>query len=115
MSRLRNVMSKTQEKNMDENVKEPVSNPARYGCEILLERTTLPQAKDKSFPNDAYLIWYEVDGQEYIDLTRGTRVRIFDMYYDKYGPGVVKKIDFGYGTVSPKLWKYEEPKRNKRR
>jgi len=115
MSRLRNATSQTQEKRMNDSPKEYSSNPARYGCEILLEKTSIEQAKDKSFPNDAYLIWYEVDGTEYIDLIRGSRVRIFDMYYDKYGPGSVKKIDFGYGRTNPKLWKLDEPKRNKRR
>jgi len=78
--------------------------PYKYGCEILLEKTTIERAKDKSFPNDAYLVWYVVDGQEYIDLTRGSRVRIFDLYYDRYGPNSLKKIDFGYGRTNPKLW-----------
>lgn len=78
--------------------------PSSYGCDILLENTTIEQAKDSSFPNDAYLIWYNIDGKEIIDLVRGTRSRIFDMYYDKYGPGVVQKIDFGYGRTNPKLW-----------
>ena len=77
--------------------------PHEYGCEILLEKTTLSKAKDSSFPNDAYLIWYIVDEKESIDLVRGSRTRIFDMYYDKYGPGAVQKIDFGYGRTNPKL------------
>jgi hypothetical protein len=34
--------------------------PHEYGCEILLEKTTLSKAKDPSFPSDAYLIWYIV-------------------------------------------------------
>ncbi len=79
--------------------------PHEYGCQILLEKTTLEIAKDKSFPNDAKLIWYKVDGKTYIDLTRCSKtVNLFDMYYDKYGPGAVQKIDFGYGMVNPKLW-----------
>jgi len=90
--------------------------PHEYGCEILLEKTALDKAKDSSFPNDAYLIWYIVDGEEHIDLTRAAkRVNIFDMYYDKYGPGVVQKIDFGYGRVSPKLWGYKQPEKKKKR
>ena len=90
--------------------------PHEYGCEILLEKTTLSKAKDFSFPNDAYLIWYNVDGEEYIDLTRcAKRVNLFDMYYDKYGPGAVKKIDFGYGRVNPKLWGYKQPEKKKKR
>ena len=90
--------------------------PHEYGCEILLEKTTLGKAKDSSFPNDAYLIWYIEDGEEHIDLTRcAKRVNLFDMYYDKYGPGAVQRIDFGYGRVNPKLWGYKAPEKKKKR
>lgn len=90
--------------------------PHEYGCEILLEKTTLEKAKDSSFPSDAYLIWYVVDEEEHIDLTRcSKRVSLFDMYYDKYGPGSVQKIDFGYGRVNPKLWGYKQPEKKKRK
>jgi hypothetical protein len=37
------------------------------------------------------------------------------MYYDKYGPGAVKKIDFGYGRTNPKLWGYKQPEKKKRK
>ena len=90
--------------------------PSQYGCEILLEKTTLSKAKDPSFPNDAYLIWYIEEGQECVDLTRAAkRVNLFDMYYDKYGPGAIQKIDFGYGRVNPKLWGYKQPEKKKKR
>jgi hypothetical protein len=90
--------------------------PHEYGCEILLEKTTLEKAKDSSFPSDAYLIWYSVDGEQHIDLCRTVkRVNLFDMYYDKYGPGSVQKIDFGYGRVNPKLWGYKQPEKKKRK
>ncbi|NBP02632.1 MAG: hypothetical protein EBU90_21435 [Proteobacteria bacterium] len=104
------------EKRMADNGREDRSVlPSNYGCEILLEKTTVETAKDSSFPNDAYLIWYNLDGKDYIDLVRGTRVRIFDMYYDKYGPGSVQKIDFGYGRTNPKLWGYKQPEKKKRK
>ena len=61
-----------------------------YGCELLLEKTTIEKTKDFSFPNDAYLIWYNIDNQIYLDLVRGTKVHIFDMYYDTYGSGAVQ-------------------------
>lgn len=81
------------------------NDPSSYGCHILLEKTTIEQAKDKSFPNDARLIWYIDDGKQCVDLTRCSKVvNLFDLYYDKYGKGSVQKIDFGYGTVNPKLW-----------
>ena len=90
--------------------------PSEYGCEILLENTTVEAAKDFSFPNDAYLIWYKVDGVTYIDLCRTSkRSNLFDMYYDKYGPGSVRKIDFGYGRTNPKLWGYKQPEKKKRK
>jgi hypothetical protein len=89
---------------------------AQYGCEIVLEKTTLQQANDPSFPSDAYLVWYVVDGEEFIDLCRtAKKVSLFDMYYDKYGSGSIKKIDFGYGRVNPKLWGYKAPEKKKRK
>lgn len=115
MSRLRDVVKKAQENSMDDQKGENGNNSAQYGCDILLQKTTLEQAKDKNFPNDAYLIWYKDNDEDCIDLVRGSRVRIFDMYYDKYGPGSVQKIDFGYGRVSPKMWGYKEPEKKKRR
>ena len=91
-------------------------NPSDYSCQILQEKTTLEAANDKSLPNDARLIWYIVDGVEYIDLTRCKKtVQLFDMYYDKYGPGAVKKIDFGFGQVNPKLWGYKKPDDKKKK
>ena len=91
-------------------------NPSAYGCQILQEKTTLEQANDKSLPNDARLIWYVVDDVEHIDLTRCEKTsKLFDMYYDKYGPGAVKKIDFGYGQMSPKLWGVKPKKESKKK
>ena len=104
------------EKDMAEYEKEEKNIlPSRYGCDILLEKTNIEQAKDSSFPSDAYLIWYITEGKQYLDLTRGSKIRIFDMYYDKYGPGSIQKIDFGYGRTNPKLWGYKQPEKKKRR
>jgi len=91
-------------------------DPSSYGCQIIQEKTTLEQAKDKSLPSDARLIWYIVDGETHIDLTRCKKMSdLFDLYYDKYGPGSVQKIDFGYGTVNPKLWGYKASDKKKRK
>ena len=90
--------------------------PPKYGCQILLQNTTLEIAKDSSFPNDAYLIWYEVDGKTCMDLCRTSkRSSLFDLYYDKFGPGSIKKIDFGYGRTNPKLWGYKQPEKKKKK
>ena len=94
----------------------PQINPSDYSCQILQEKTTLEAANDKSLPNDARLIYYIVDGVQYIDLTRCKKtVQLFDMYYDKYGPGAVQRIEFGYGQVNPKLWGYKKPDEKKKK
>ncbi len=117
-SKLRDVvqMSHSKEEEMIEWTKEEKENlPPKYGCQILVENGTLDQVKDSSWPNDAYLIWYKIGEEIHMDLCRGTRVRIFDLYYDKFGPGAIQKIDFGYGRMSPKLWGYKAPEKKKRK
>ena len=90
-------------------------NPSDYSCQVLLERTTLEAANDKSFPTDARLIWYIVGNQKFVDLVRCAKVsKLFDMYYDKYGKGSVQRIDFGYGSVNPKLWGYKSKDKKKK-
>lgn len=90
--------------------------PQDYGCQILLEKTSLDKVKDPSFPNDACCIWYKFEGEIFMDLTRcRKRVDLFDMYYDKYGPGAVQKIDFGYGRTNPKLWGFKPSEQKKKR
>jgi|TARA_B100000085_G_scaffold133192_1_gene121246 hypothetical protein len=99
-----------------EQLQENSINPADYSCQILQEKTTLEAANDKSLPNDARLVWYVVDGVEHIDLTRCRKtVELFDMYFDKYGKGAVQKIDFGFGTVNPKLWGYKSAETKKKK
>jgi hypothetical protein len=90
--------------------------PSHYGCDILLERIELEDTKDKTFPLDAYLVWYVSEGKEYLDLCRASKqVNIFDMYYDKYGSGALQKIKYGYGTISPRSWGYKIPEKKRKR
>jgi hypothetical protein len=87
-----------------------------YGCELIYENATYEQIKDVSLPNDAYLVYYELKGNTYVDVCRGRkRVDIFDLYYDKFGPDVIRKIDFGYGRTNPRLWGYKAPDSKKKR
>ena len=85
---------------------EELSNSKRkYGCEVIVDNGTIEQVMTKAAPRDAYIIKYQVDGEIRYDLTRSAkRVRIFDMYYDKFGAGAMLDIDFGYSQVLPKLW-----------
>ena len=105
------MTTKTEKKVEEKEVKvEEKFKPSEYGCEILLEKTTLVKAQDTNFPTDAHLVWYNLDGQEYLDLTRcSKRTDLFDMYYDRYGPNVVKRFDHGKGTIKPSLWGYRQP------
>jgi hypothetical protein len=83
---------------------------------FFLKKQLLKRQKIHLFPNDAYLIWYLVNEEYYVDLTRcGKKSRLFDMYYDTYGPGAVQRIDFGYGRVNPRLWGYQKTEKRKRK
>lgn len=88
---------------------------SRYGCDVLKQNCTLEEAKDTSVPNDSFIVSYEINGKIYYDLTRSSKMSsIFDMYYDNLGP-VIRKIDWGYGTINPKNWGYVSPKNKKRK
>jgi hypothetical protein len=109
-------MTKVAEKKMTQWTPEDKKEiPSQYGCELLFERTTLQQIKDPSLPNDAYIVIYRVNNETYMDLCRGSRVKIFDMYYDKFGPGSVQKIDWGYGRSNPRLWGIKTTEKKKRK
>ena len=66
-----------------------------YGTEILVENGSPADVQTKDAPTDASIVTYTVDGKEHQDLTRGSRVKIFDMYYDKFTN--VKSIEYGQG------------------
>ena len=113
--RSRGVEAVADEEKKPEEVK---LNPADYSCEVILEKTTKDKANDRKLPSDAFEVYYVVDGEERLDVTRsGKKVNVFNLYYDKYGKDSVKKIDYGYGTVNPSQWGYrnKEPQKKKRR
>ena len=89
----------------------------QYGCEILIENGSLDEVSTSDAPSDAWIVTYELDGTVHRDLSRGTRVKLFDMYYDKFKMGI-KIIDYGKGTIKPALWGYNNttaPKKKKRK
>jgi len=106
--------SKT-EKNMDFWTPAEKENcRSRYGCDILIQNGTYNDVCTKEAPNDAYIIKYLVDDEVCYDLTRGSRIKLFDMYWDKFRENL-KSIDFGYGRINPKLWGYKAPETKKRK
>ena len=89
----------------------------QYGCEILIENGSIDEVMTTDAPSDAWIVTYEIDGTVHRDLTRGTRVKLFDMYYDKFKMGI-KIIDYGKGIIKPSLWGYQSataPKKKKRK
>ena len=88
-----------------------------YGTEILVENGAPADVQTKDAPTDASIVTYTVDGKDHQDLTRGSRVKLFDMYYDKFTN--VKRIEYGQGTIKPSLWGYNRgtaaPKKKKRK
>ena len=87
-----------------------------YGTEILVENGSSADVMTREAPTDASIVTYTVDGKEHQDLTRGARVKLFGMYYDKFTN--VKRIDYGQGTIKPSLWGYSSeaaPKKKKRK
>ena len=91
-------------------VKEKENLPTRYSTELLVENCNEEQARNPQFPLDAYIVTYIVRATAKVDL--------FDMYYDKFGANSLISMDYGHGTVNPKLYGMkapEKPKKNRRR
>ena len=86
-----------------------------YGCQLIAENATTEQLENKQLPTDTMIVSYKVEDKLYKDLCRGTTVKIFDLYYDKFGKDSVQKIDYGYGTVNPNQWGYKAPSPKKKR
>jgi len=108
------MTTKTEKK--PEPPKQIEKNIEQYSCQIVLEKTTPEKAQDKNLPTDAFNVTYITDGKEYLDVTRSEKMaNVFDMYYDKYGAGSVKSIQYGHGTIRPNLWNVKQPERKKRK
>jgi hypothetical protein len=87
---------------------------SRYGCDIMIENGSYEEVCTKEAPSDAYIVKYLVDEKICFDLTRGAKIRLFDMYWDKFRENL-KSVEFGYGRVNPKLWGYKSPEKKKRK
>ena len=98
---------------MDGRRKERYSFPLRMRNTFRKSNTTTTE--DPSFPLDAHIVTYIIKGETYTDLCRGSKVKIFDLYFDKFGHGAVQKIAWGYGKISPKIWGYKAPEKKKRK
>lgn len=69
---------------------------------IIHKKCDVSLAKDKSLPLDSYLVSYP-DGDEICyDIVQGSRVGIFDYYYDEYRKVISMK--WTDGRVNPKVY-----------
>jgi len=87
---------------------------SEYGSEILVENGSYEDVTTTKAPSDAYIIEYIHEDTVCLDLTRGTKIKLFDMYWDKFKSGL-KKIDYGKGSIKPNLWGYQSPKQSKKK
>ena len=89
----------------------------KYGCEVIVDNGTLDDVSIKHVPSDACIVKYLFEDKVRFDLTRGTKMGIFYMYYDRFKQGALQSINFGNGTIKPTLWGYQSipPKKKKRK
>ena len=81
-----------------------------YGCKVIYTGCTKESAKDKSLPNNAYLLTLKKGEETWHDIVMGPRSDIFDAYYDMFGD-VMKRMDYAEGTRNPKLWNLDKKKK----
>ena len=110
----------TSEKALEENhmeswtTSEKETCKSRYGCEILIENGSYSEVSTSEVPSDAYIVKYMLDNKICFDLTRGTKTKLFDMYWDKFRDNL-KSIEYGCGKYNPKIWGYKAPGKKKRK
>ena len=86
----------------------------KYGSEIIVENGSYEDVNTQHAPSDAYIIKYMHEDKIHFDLTRGTKIKLFDMYWDKFKGGI-QSINYGSGTIKPNLWGYQSPKASKKK
>ena len=86
----------------------------KYGTSIIIENGTYEEVRTTQAPNDAYIVKYVYEDSVRYDLTRGTKMSLFDMYYDKLKQGL-RSIDYGKGNIKPYLWGYKSPQGKKKK
>ena len=87
---------------------------SKYGSEIIVENGSYEDVNTTQAPSDAYIIKYTYEDKDRFDLTRGTKVKLFDMYWDKFKGGI-HSIAYGMGTIKPNLWGYQSPTTKKKK
>jgi hypothetical protein len=87
---------------------------SEYGCELIVDNGSMKDVTIRQAPIDAFIVKYVHEGEICFDLTRGSRYKLFDMYWDKFKGGL-QSIDYGKGTIKPQSWGYTPPQQKKKR
>ena len=86
---------------------------SNYGCQLLVDDANEEQVRERKLPTDTMIVSYKTEGKVHRDLVRGSKVNIFDLYYDKFGKDGIQKIDYGHGTINPGQWGYKPPEKKR--
>jgi hypothetical protein len=71
-------------------------------------------SKNKDLPRNSYLVIYGVDDSIQYDVVQaGSKIDIFNYYWDKYRD--VRGIKWTEGTINPKTWGYQAKTDKKRK
>ena len=79
----------------------------KYRVIVLHHACEVSKAHDKKLPTNACIVHYldmnkgEEHYSDHYDIVMGSKVNIFDCYYDKIGSKHLKGIGFCGGTISP--------------
>jgi len=90
------------------------NSKTKYGCEILISNGSSKEVLMKNAPTDAYIVKYVQEDMVRYDLTRGSKISLFDMYWDKFKADL-KSIEYGNGSIKPNLWGYQSPTSKKKK
>ncbi len=86
-----------------------------YGCQLIYEDATQEQLVDRKVPTDTMIVTYKTEEKVHRDLCRGSKINIFDLYYDKFGKGSLVSIDWGHGNIKPSQWGYKPPEKKRKK
>lgn len=85
--------------------------------EVIIHKQNVKEEhlNDRDLPTDIHIVEYSQSGFPHSDAVRAGRMcDIFDAYYDKLketGGGCVTRIKSGYGSIKPKLYNPQPPKK----
>jgi len=87
------------------------------GVTVIHNGCDISASKDRGLPTTAWLMSCKLEDKEWNDIVMGTRVSVFDSYYDAFGKNVIQRMDWTSGTVNPTSWNVavKSPTKKKRR